>query len=395
MKLNKWTIALTAAGVVSAASIGQAEERPMSQVLTGVSGTTISGYVDTSAIWKFGTGTSRDGMSRTPDFLPGRFNDGADKTDGFNLHVVGLSVGRPLGEDNWAAGYQVDLLFGPDAIGYNPSAGGAEDSDFAIKQAYVNLRLPMGTGLDVKMGVFNTILGYESFQSYLNPNFSRSFGWQLEPTQHTGILASYQLTEAVGVSAGIANTHMAGINSRSPRAESHKTYMAGIEFTAPDSMGFMAGSSFYAGVMDGFSGNESDTTSLYVGGSLLTPIEGLQIGAAFDYRVDGANDVTTGSNWAYAVAGYLTFRATEKLAFSGRADYTKGSDGTWFDAGTAGVSDTQNELFAATLTAEYALWANVITRAEFRWDHSLSDDSPYGRRDDNALTLAANVVFKF
>jgi hypothetical protein len=403
MKLNKWTVALTAAGVVSAASIVQAEERPMSQVLTGVSGTTISGYVDTSAIWKFGTGTRRENLTRTVDNLPGRFNDGEGKTDGFNLNVVGLSVGRPLGEDNWAAGYQVDLLFGPDAIGYNPSVGGAAESDFAVKQAYVDLRLPMGTGLDVKMGVFNTIIGYESFESYLNPNFSRSFGWQLEPTQHTGVLASYQLSEAVGVVAGIANTWHEGINTRSPRAESHKTYMAGIDITAPDAMGFMAGSSLYAGVVNGFSGNEKDTTSLYVGGSILTPIQGLAVGAAFDYRFNGTTlegatpgiPLTPGSNWAYAVAGYLTYRATEKLTFSGRADYTTGSDGTFYDAGVVGVSDQQNELFALTTTAEYALWANVITRAEFRWDHAMSADRPYGRSDRNAVTLAANVIFKF
>ena len=391
MKLNKWTVALTAAGVVSAASIAQAEERPMNQVLTGVSGTTISGYVDTSAIWKFGTGTV---SGESSEALPGRFNDGEGKTDAFNLNVIGLSIGKPLGEDNWAAGYQVDLLFGPDAVGYNPSFGGADDSDFAIKQAYVDLRLPMGTGLDVKMGVFNTIIGYESFESYLNPNFGRSFGWQLEPTQHTGVLASYQLSEAVGVSAGVANTWSEGINERSTRAESKKSYMAAIEISAPDSMGFMAGSSLYAGVVDGFSGNESDTTSLYIGGSLLTPVEGLAVGAAFDYRFNGANDLTPGSNWAYALAGYLTYQATDKLAFSGRADYTMGSDGTWFDAGDAG-SNRHNELFAATITAEYALWANVITRAEFRWDHCLTDDKPYGRSDENALTLAANVIFKF
>jgi hypothetical protein len=46
------------------------------------------------------------------------------------------------------------------------------------------------------MGVFNTIIGYESFESYLNPNYGRSYGWQIEPTQHTGLLASYQLSEA-------------------------------------------------------------------------------------------------------------------------------------------------------------------------------------------------------
>ena len=400
MKLNKWTVALASTGVISLASAVQAEERAMHQVATAVSATTLGGYVDTSAIWKFGTGTESGAAGSEP--LPGRAFDGTGKTDGFNLHVVGLTLERPLGEEDWAAGYRVDLLFGPDAVGYNTSVNavtGEDDdavlSDFGIKQAYVNLLLPAGNGIDVKMGVFNTIIGYESFESYLNPNFSRSFGWQLEPTQHTGILASYQLSEAVSVAGGVADTWAAGVNARSPRAESHKAYMGSIAITAPDSMGFMSGSSLYAGVVDGFSGNGKDTVSAYVGGSILTPIEGLGLGAAFDYRWNGFNDITPDSNWAYAIAGYVTFQATEKLKFAGRADYTTGSDGTFFDAGVEDVSDQQNELFSFTATAEYALWANVITRAEFRWDHCLSDDKPYGRNDENAMTLAANVIYKF
>jgi hypothetical protein len=394
MKLNKWTVALASAGVVSLASAVQAEERAMHQVATAVSATTLGGYVDTSAIWKFGTGTESGAAGS--EALPGRAFDGAGKTDGFNLHVVGLTLERPLGAEDWAAGYRVDLLFGPDAVAYNPSANGDSTSDFGIKQAYVNLLLPAGNGIDVKMGVFNTIIGYESFESYLNPNFSRSFGWQLEPTQHTGVLASYQLSEALSVSGGVANTWSSGINARSPRAESHKAYMASIALTAPDSMGFMSGSSLYAGVVDGFAGDaDQDTVSAYIGGSILTPIEGLGLGAAFDYRWNGNNLTTTDSNWAYAIAGYTTFQATEKLKFAGRIDYTTGSDGTFFDAGGQGVSDEQNELLSFTATAEYALWANVITRAEFRWDHCLSDDKPYGRSDENALTLAANVIFKF
>jgi hypothetical protein len=170
-------------------------------------------------------------------------------------------------------------------------------------------------------------------------------------------------------------------------------------------MGFMSGSSLYAGVVDGFSGNGKDTVSAYVGGSILTPIEGLGVGVAFDYRWNGNNAVTPDSNWAYAIAGYATFQATEKLKFAGRVDYTTGSDGTFFNAGqdfvvpgdpdTAAVSDEQNELFSFTATAEYALWANVITRAEFRWDNCLSDDKPYGLSDENAMTLAANVIYKF
>ena len=68
MKFNKWTLALAAAGVVSLGSVGAS--RRQHQVLTALSRTTLSGYVDTSAIWKVGTGNAA---------LPGRAYDGATK----------------------------------------------------------------------------------------------------------------------------------------------------------------------------------------------------------------------------------------------------------------------------------------------------------------------------
>src|SRR6266699_2711660 len=160
MKFNKWTLALAAGGVVSLGSIAQADEKPMSQVMTAVSSTTLSGYVDTSAIWKFGTGNVN---------LPGRQYDGP------------------------------------------------------TKQAYVSLRVPAANGIDLKAGVFDPIIGYESFESYLNPNFSRSYGHGLEPKQHTGVLASYKATDAVSFSAGVANTYnnafgLDNVNARPRRA---------------------------------------------------------------------------------------------------------------------------------------------------------------------------------
>jgi hypothetical protein len=410
MKFNKWTLALAAGGVVSLGSIAQADEKPMSQVLTAVSSTTLSGYVDTSAIWKFGTGNAN---------LPGRAFDGVGKLDGFNFNVAEIQLEKPLSEDQWAAGYRVQLLLGPDANNYNLSPVSTGSSDFSVKDAYVALRVPAGNGIDVKLGSFSTVIGYESFESYLNPNYSRSFGWQLEPTQHTGALASYKVTDAVSVSAGVANTWNAGINARANRPtgpgganvakESEKTYMASVSVTAPESWGFLKDSAWYFGVIDGLAGNSQDTTSVYAGGSLHTPVEGLSVGGAFDYRFGGPSasgvGYLGGNSWAYAIAGYASFQANEKWKFNGRVDYTEGTDGTYYDRlpNVGSAKNLQNRLGAVTFTADYALWANVISRAEFRWDHSMSGDKPYGATNPatgggvnrNAVTLALNLIYKF
>lgn len=421
MKFNKWTLALAATGVVSLGSLAQAEEAK-NQVLTAVSATTLSGYVDTSAIWKFGTGNN----------LVGRSFDGANKQDGFNLNVVKLSLAKPLDEGQWSAGYQADLLFGPDAQQFE-ALNFSRANDLAIQQAYVVLRAPVGNGLDIKMGVFNGILGYESFDSYKNPNYSRSFGYFLEPKQHTGVLATYQVAEWLSVSAGVANTTQGPINGRArrgsvafdadgnwvpgtvPAAESEKTYMGSFVLTAPESMGFLKGASLYGGIVDGLPFAQanplvptaSDVTSYYAGLVVPTPIEALAVGASYDYRgtkKQGNGDIFTGgapSTYANAMAAYVTFQATEKMRLANRFEYVNGSNGTWYNSNE--LTDRNNAMIGETVTLDYALWANVVTRLEFRWDRNVAGAgslppvgvAPNASGDKNALSLALNVIYKF
>src|SRR5438105_15408577 len=98
MKFDKWTVGLAAAGMVRLPTLVQAEEKA-SAVMTALSATTISGYVDTSAEWNPGTGNANP-----PGFI---YNQG--KQDGFNLNKVKLRIEKPLDESQWSAGYKVDL----------------------------------------------------------------------------------------------------------------------------------------------------------------------------------------------------------------------------------------------------------------------------------------------
>src|SRR5207237_7930904 len=148
MKFNKWTIGLAAVGVVSLASAVKAEEKA-NVVQTALSSTTLSGYVDTSAQWNFGTGNA--------NMPPYKFG-GTGKADGFNLDVVQIRIEKPLDEQTWAAGYRADLWYGPDAntLGTQSTRVG---SDFAIRQAYVNLRMPIGNGSARKHAVVDSLFG--------------------------------------------------------------------------------------------------------------------------------------------------------------------------------------------------------------------------------------------
>src|SRR5512136_2115538 len=99
MKCNNFPLALAWAGWIGALAVAGAEEKP-SPVLTSLASTVISGYVDTSAQWNFGTGNAN-----TPTYAFG----GTQKADGFNLNVVELRIESPINlKDEWSAGYKVD-----------------------------------------------------------------------------------------------------------------------------------------------------------------------------------------------------------------------------------------------------------------------------------------------
>jgi hypothetical protein len=396
MKFNQWTFGLAAVGVVSLASVASAEEK-MSAV-QALTPTTISGYVNTSAQWNPGTGNAN---------LPAyKFNTG--KADGFNLDVVKLTVEKALDEAQWAAGYKVDLLFGPDATIYNTSSkllGTGTTSDFAIKQAYVALQTPiLPNGLTFKMGVFDSIIGYESFDAGSNPNYTRSYGHTLEPQTHTGVLAMYRLTDNVQVAAGVADTFGPSINQRAnpPKAESYKTYMGSITITAPESMGVLGGSALYAGVVNGFSTLlvNHDQTSWYAGATLKTPVTGLRVGASYDYLGVSQQPLLPANTtvWVNSLAGYASYQATEKLSLHARGEYLWRTDFAGFAKGQVGGFPA-SKVLALTGTLQYDLWQNVISRLEVRWDHAANGTKVFGGTSSptrkNALLLAANVIYKF
>ena len=392
MKYNAWTVALIGAGVVSLPAMANAEEQP-SGVLTALAATTISGYVDTSMQWNPGTGNAN-----LPLYTPNGAPSG-NKADGFNFNVLSLTISKPPGEGDWAAGYNATMIFGPDAVGFNNSAG-TTPGDLSLMDTYVELRAPVGNGLAFKLGTFASPLGYEVYQTGNNPNYTRSYGYEMEPTQLTGLMVAYQFSSVVSANAGVANTWNWGINNRAnpPKAESYKTYLGSATLTAPESMGFLSGSTLSGGIVHGYNAlvpnGGATETSVYVGSAIKTPLKSLSVGLAFDYACLGSNEANGSPNdagYQYAGALYLLWQATEKLSFNTRADYFSQSS-YLASAGLPGAS------FALTESVQYELWKNVLTRAEFRWDHATNGSDPWGGTtptNDNAFMLALNVIYKF
>ncbi|MCX6882635.1 MAG: outer membrane beta-barrel protein, partial [Verrucomicrobia bacterium] len=324
-------------------------------------GLTMSGAVETSA----SINTARNGA------LTGRSFDGADRQDGFNFNSARLTLEKAVSEDQFGAGFRTDLVYGPDADAFYGNS--------PIKQAYVALRAPVGNGIDIKMGVFDTPIGYEQFDSGSNPNFSRSYGFNLEPNHHTGVLASYKVVDALSLSAGVANTgndFLAQANNAVAR-EGRLAYLGTATITLPEGTGALKGSTINLGIIreEGPTAQVS-TINYYAGATVNTGITGLQVGAAFDH-VQDPESVMHSKVWS--LAGYVSYALTEKLKLNGRYDTIQTDDG---------------DLQSVTLTAQYDLWANVLTRLEGRWDTGEHVFGANGNSSD-AFTIAADVIYKF
>jgi len=400
MKIEKWTVGLAAAGLVALtpALLAQDAASKLVPVQTALSATTISGYVDTSAVWNPGSGNAN----------PAPFAFNAGKQDGFNLDAVDIKIAKAVDEGSWGAGYVAELNYGPDAIAID---GGAAP----IRQAYVELNTPIGNGLNWELGRWDSLLGYESSDSMKNPNFTHTYGKTFEPTENTGLLASYKANDVLNIQAGVANTlSTLGVNTRatagSTPIESKKAFLGLITLTAPDSWGGFKGSMLYAGWDYGQGASTHDKSEIYVGTTINTPVKDLTFGASWDSIFH--NDVVlagvdTDTSYFQSIAGYASYKLTDKLTLSGRFEY---ADGNGLGALTAAnfltggaATPSFNKVLDVTGTLQYDLWANVISRLEVRWDHAADSTTPFGGGafdagvpdKKNDVMVAANVIYKF
>ena len=347
MKMNKWTVGLAAAGVVSLASTAQAEEN---SVLTALSSTVISGSVEASYNGSF-SGENELGEQ------------------GFVANGASLAIGSPLGEGDYSAGYNVELLLGDRADVF----GGGDDG-LHIKNANIGLNLPFGNGVDLTVGLFDTIVGYEVEASGANPNVNRSYGYGLEPLTHTGLLASTSLTDSVNVSFGLANAFdSTGDANGSIDGTGNFAYLVGLEVTAPESLGFLSGSTVYVGYASGADAgadSDDDNKLLYVGASMASPIEGVSLGVAYDDLEEPEGD-------SDAVAIYTVWDVSDGVSLAGRYDT--------LDNG----SDTMS-MWSVTLG--YSVWDNVLTRLEYNYE---TGDGRVGDPRGDSSSFALNLYYQF
>lgn len=328
-------------------------------------GITEKGYLDVSYNYLNTDGAFVSGVpSRVFDSQP----------SAFTLNQLALTLAR---QPEQGLGGLVNVTLGRDAD-VIAAAGTGNNDNFDLTQAY--LQYAVG-GLTVIGGKYVTLSGAEVIDSTAVPNLSRSilFGYAI-PFSHTGARASYKLSDAVTLIAGVNN----GWDELSD-PNSQKTIEVGALLAPLSSLSLS---------LAGYSGSEPNADGSNGVRSLIDAVatwqatEALALVLNYDYGVQNhALGPTDSARWS-GVAAYANYKLNDAWRTSLRAEYFNDKDGF-----RTGVPQRWKE---ATLTLAYAPLKWVDLLGEVRYDKSdkdaFADDAGV---QDNQASVGVKALLKF
>ena len=297
------------------------------------------------------------------------------------------------------AGFRLKLNFGEDA----KFTGGSGADDFDFQEAYVQFIAPIGNGLTIQAGRMNTLIGYEVIESYLNPNFSRSFMFGMgEPFTVTGVRGSYDFNEYVSFAASVINS----FTGTQVDLNSSKSIEALLSITPMDNV---------AVSLFGFWGpegarNVKNSERLLFGGILdvqVTDKAEVVVEAYYANHSNNPGALSPGLNSRWnGVAGYFIYDFTDQWGARFRAEIFEDAGGTQSCGGAVGTfgnalvcftAPVPQTLWEMTYTLQFKPVPNLITRVEFRYDKSDKNtfEDGFGKAGNNQSTLAVEGIFLF
>jgi len=366
--------AVSALFAAPATALAQAKPAPaptLDKVLEA-SGISVSGYIDAGFTY------AKNGAGFSDRVFDGQQNS-------FALNQFGLTVAKQPKE---GFGGLVNITVGRDAQVIhsfpeaNPVAPGST-SMFDITQAFAQYA---GGPLTLIAGKFVTLPGTEVSASLGNNNVSRSILFGAIPFTHTGVRATWAVSDAVSLIAGVNNGW-----DQLTDANKGKTLELGATFNPIKPLNI---------TLSGYSGKEVVTP-----GGLTVP-EGTRtsVNAVASYTIidplsvglellDVSQDNTVGGNAKgkyTGFAGYVTYMFTPKIRGVVRAESFDDKDGLRFGA----ASQKYKEV---TLTGAFLASDSFEARAEVRRDqgnNKVFSDST-GTLSKNMTSIALQGLYKF
>jgi len=344
--------------------------------------------------------------------LSGRVFD--TKNNKIVLDQFNLFFDRPVDYAKAAAnhvvdiGGHVDFIFGWDSglihssgIYDNPAVAGvgkgyyksrtSPENQADFNQAYVDIALPIGTGLRIRAGKFVTLLGWEVINPTGNAFYSHSymFGYAIPFTQ-TGVYAEYKVCDDVLVDAGVTR----GWNQTFRDNNGSPDILAGVTIT-PQESDELKKWTFIVNLSEGPQAthdNHDWWTVLDFQAKYALDAK-TNIGANIDYG-DAPGAVASGAAQWYGIAGYGSYILCDYATANLRAEYY--GDNKSFTLGPGGAAN----VYEATVNLQIkplphnSIGQNLVIRPELRLDYSEHGFFDGGRKNYQA-TFGIDAYFMF
>jgi hypothetical protein len=313
-------------------------------------------------------------------------------------------------KEKWDAAYRVSLLYGQNAKVDDSTSGTVGYQ--AIREAYVELNAPIGTGLDFKAGELISLLNYESGDGgAANANFSQGYQWWYTGNGPAGaVQLAYDFNDMIGIKLRLQNGLYTG------ETDSGSKTFVGSLWVNPDkktSLTFL-----------GFAGRQDFVPAWYLsGGSFigsrqLTESHNLSFATELDYfhfsgfdsALDGVPGGGADHGEFWSVGAWLTADLCPKVSVALRGEFLcdRTGFGTFWNSpspssvefpGAAGfpsalyTSGAGQDLSSVTLTLDYKPVASLKIQPEIRWNHSTFNGAFAGKSDQVIVGMGASYLF--
>lgn len=401
--MNKMIVGLFAAALVASpafADVGapaptakdlEKVVEKVNYVETAKEGIKLSGYIDAGYTYNF----------QRASFGKSGSADSTSRGD-FNLHAVKLTLEKPLTDANeFQAGFRADVKVGEDAslLGGNIAAGSSDN--LSLDQAYVIIRAPLGNGLDITVGKFASLLGYEVDDRPANLNITYGYDYAFVTTHQTGVKFFYPVNDNLELQFAVSNGSGLDDSSENAGTVTDKADGFGVNGTiniknSGGNANILTGVYASEGAADGFT-DKDDVILWNTWGNWAPKFANDKLLLGFSGTVGSADSQSRDEETYSFFTGslYAKYQVTDIFSLAGRASYmhTIEAGGTTA-AVPASFSTHDGDAYSWTGTAGFDLLENLLLRAEYRVD--LGDNGASQNANlSNAHTIALQAVYSF
>lgn len=290
------------------------------------------------------------------------------ESDSFQLNQAVLNIGTPVEQ---GFGAFVSVMLGEDADRLvNTSYGEGQGDKFSLPEAYITYA--SGSWL-FRAGRYGTLAGYEVVSDASNPLLSRSLQFPAaEPYYHTGVRATYAVSESMTVHLGLNNSAFGGF---ADDTNEQKTVEAGVSFAFSDA--FTLSVYDYYGVE-----NDIGDVNYFDVVAAFTASDALSFALNLDMYSDDFVDIT-------GLAGYATLKFSDTWAATLRLETL---DRDFDDGGSLTIN-------AATLALSYTPADGFRLLLEGRVDDADEDiflkDASTGELTQTQPTVGIKAIYSF